>query len=178
MELDIIKGKKVAELREIAAALKIPGAAAMKKAEIVALLTKMHEEAEAQAAGEAAEAQAASPEKPAAKRRGRKKAAEKEAEAAEPAEKKAPAGQTEKKDAALEVIELTGTEGPEAAKAPERKPAGRPRKKAAEAAREHGASRAVIHLIKWKDILEDVEEALDHTKRVGDMIRGVVMKYS
>ncbi len=49
---------------------------------------------------------------------------------------------------------------------------------AAEAAREHGASRAVIHLIKWKDILEDVEEALDHTKKVGDMIRGVVMKYA
>ena len=49
---------------------------------------------------------------------------------------------------------------------------------AAEAAKEHGASRAVIHLIKWKDILEDVEEALDHTKKVGDMIRGVVMKYS
>ena len=49
---------------------------------------------------------------------------------------------------------------------------------AAEAAREHGASRAVIHLIKWKDILEDVEEALDHTKRVSDMIRGVVMKYA
>ena len=49
---------------------------------------------------------------------------------------------------------------------------------AAEAAKEHGASRAVIHLIKWKDILEDVEEALDHTKKVGDTIRGVVMKYS
>lgn len=49
---------------------------------------------------------------------------------------------------------------------------------AAEAAKEHGASRAVIHLIKWKDILEDVEEALDHTKRVSDMIRGIVMKYS
>ena len=49
---------------------------------------------------------------------------------------------------------------------------------AAEAAREHGASRAAIHLIKWKDILEDVEEALDHTKKVGDMIRGVVMKYA
>lgn len=49
---------------------------------------------------------------------------------------------------------------------------------AVEASKEHGASRAVIHLIKWKDILEDVEEALDHTKRVGDMIRGVVMKYS
>ncbi len=49
---------------------------------------------------------------------------------------------------------------------------------AAEAAREHGASRAVIHLIKWKDILEDVEDALDHTKKVSDMIRGVVMKYA
>ena len=49
---------------------------------------------------------------------------------------------------------------------------------AVEASKEHGASRAVIHLIKWKDILEDVEEALDHTKKVGDMIRGVVMKYS
>ena len=49
---------------------------------------------------------------------------------------------------------------------------------AVEAAKEHGASRAVIHLIKWKDILEDVEAALDHTKKVGDMIRGVVMKYA
>ena len=49
---------------------------------------------------------------------------------------------------------------------------------AAEAAKEHGASRAVIHLIKWKDILEDVEEALDHTEKVGGMIRGVVMKYA
>ena len=49
---------------------------------------------------------------------------------------------------------------------------------AAEAAKEHGASRAVIHLIKWKDILEDVEAALDHTKKLSDMIRGVVMKYA
>lgn len=49
---------------------------------------------------------------------------------------------------------------------------------AVEAAKEHGASRAVIHLIKWKDILEDVEAALDHTKKVSDMIRGVVMKYA
>ena len=49
---------------------------------------------------------------------------------------------------------------------------------AVEAAKEHAASRAVIHLIKWKDILEDVEEALDHTKKVADMIRGVVMKYA
>ncbi|MCR5834492.1 MAG: DUF47 family protein [Selenomonadaceae bacterium] len=49
---------------------------------------------------------------------------------------------------------------------------------AVEAAKEHGASRAVIHLIKWKDILEDIEDALDHTKKVSDMIRGVVMKYA
>lgn len=49
---------------------------------------------------------------------------------------------------------------------------------AVEASKEHGASRAVIHLIKWKDILEDVEEALDHTKKLADMIRGVVMKYA
>ena len=49
---------------------------------------------------------------------------------------------------------------------------------AVEASKEHGASRSVIHLIKWKDIREDVEEALDHTKKVSDMIRGVVMKYA
>ena len=42
MELDIIKGKKVAELREIAAALKIEGAAKLKKKEIIDILTKMH----------------------------------------------------------------------------------------------------------------------------------------
>lgn len=45
------------------------------------------------------------------------------------------------------------------------------------AAREHGASKAVIHLIKWKDILEDLEQTLDHCKKIGDMIQGVVMKY-
>ena len=93
MELDIIKGKKVAELREIAAALKIEGAAKMKKSEIVAILTKMHEEASAQAAenpetaenlaeavpaevteSEKAPAEAETPAlKPAAKHRGRKK---------------------------------------------------------------------------------------------------------
>ena len=52
MELDIIKGKKVAELREIAAVLHIEGAAKLKKAELVAILTKMHEDAEAEAARE------------------------------------------------------------------------------------------------------------------------------
>ena len=34
MELDILKGKKVAELREIARALKIPGADKLKKKEL------------------------------------------------------------------------------------------------------------------------------------------------
>lgn len=47
-----------------------------------------------------------------------------------------------------------------------------------EAARQHGASKAVIHLIKWKDILEDIEQSLDHCKKIGDMIRGAVMKYA
>ena len=90
MDLDIIKGKKVAELREIAAALKIPGAAAMKKAEIIALLTKMHEEAQQEEAQNAAaqelavesKPEASEEEKPAPKRRGRpKKNAVKEADA-------------------------------------------------------------------------------------------------
>ncbi|MBQ7704749.1 MAG: DUF47 family protein [Selenomonadaceae bacterium] len=46
------------------------------------------------------------------------------------------------------------------------------------AAKEHGASKAVIHLIKWKDILEDLEQTLDHCKKIAEMIRGVVMKYA
>ena len=59
MELDILKGKKVAELREIANALKIEGAAKMKKAELLAVMTRMHEEAvAAQEAVKAAEAEA------------------------------------------------------------------------------------------------------------------------
>lgn len=45
------------------------------------------------------------------------------------------------------------------------------------AAREHGASKAVIHLIKWKDILEDLEQTLDHCQKIAIMIHGVVMKY-
>ena len=35
-----------------------------------------------------------------------------------------------------------------------------------------------IELIKWKDILENLEETLDHCEDVSDMIRGVVMKYA
>ena len=48
MELEFIKGKKVAELREIAQALHIEGVSKMKKAELIDLLTRMHEEAMAQ----------------------------------------------------------------------------------------------------------------------------------
>ena len=55
MELEFIKGKKVAELREIAAALKIEGADKLKKAELVDLLTEMHNQAQAEAAQEPAE---------------------------------------------------------------------------------------------------------------------------
>ena len=56
MELDILKDKKVAELREIAKALGIKGASGMKKQEIVDLLTRMHEEAEKEKAAAAEKA--------------------------------------------------------------------------------------------------------------------------
>ena len=35
-----------------------------------------------------------------------------------------------------------------------------------------------IELIKWKDILENLEDTLDHCEEMADMIRGVVMKYA
>ena len=35
-----------------------------------------------------------------------------------------------------------------------------------------------IELIKWKDILENLEETLDYCEKLSDMIRGVVMKYA
>ena len=35
-----------------------------------------------------------------------------------------------------------------------------------------------IALIKWKDILEKLEDTLDHCEKMSDMIRGVVMKYA
>lgn len=35
-----------------------------------------------------------------------------------------------------------------------------------------------IELIKWKDILEKLEDTLDHCEKISDMIRGVVMKYA
>ncbi len=72
MELELLKEKKVAELREILAALGVPGGSKMKKQEIIDLLTRMHEEAEAARAegetlkeesskGEAADEEAAEP---------------------------------------------------------------------------------------------------------------------
>ena len=67
MELDILKTKKVAELREIAAALKIEGAAKMKKSELLALFTRMHEEAVASGAIEEPAAQETPAEEPAGK---------------------------------------------------------------------------------------------------------------
>ena len=35
-----------------------------------------------------------------------------------------------------------------------------------------------IELIKWKDILENLEDTLDHCEKIGNMVRGVVMKYA
>lgn len=35
-----------------------------------------------------------------------------------------------------------------------------------------------IELIKWKDILENLEETLDHSEKLAGQIRGVVMKYA
>jgi len=35
-----------------------------------------------------------------------------------------------------------------------------------------------INLIKWKDILQDLEDTLDHCEKLSDMLRGVVMKYA
>ena len=35
-----------------------------------------------------------------------------------------------------------------------------------------------VEIIKWKEILEHMEDALDHCEKIGDVIRGVVMKYA
>jgi len=35
-----------------------------------------------------------------------------------------------------------------------------------------------IEIIKWKEILEHMEDALDHCESIGDLLRGVVMKYA
>ncbi len=104
MELDLLREKKVAELREIGKALKIPGAAAMKKKELLDTLIKMAEEAEAEAQRasaakpeekpEEAEGRTEKAEDPAPKKRGRKPKAAGAAEnsAEKPAESDQKAG--------------------------------------------------------------------------------------
>ena len=82
---DILKDKKLAELREIAVALKIENAAKLKKSELLEILTRMHEEAQAQGAVEETKEEIeAEPEK---KKTVRKRSTKKE-EAPEEAEKK------------------------------------------------------------------------------------------
>lgn len=34
-----------------------------------------------------------------------------------------------------------------------------------------------IEIIKWKDLLQKLEDALDHCEKIADLIRGVVLKY-
>ncbi|MCR5009884.1 MAG: transcription termination factor Rho [Clostridia bacterium] len=133
MELDILKGKKVAELREIAAALKIEGAAKLKKSELIALFTRMHEEAvasgavqegsavkpETQATEEVVKAEAADaePEAKPAKKRGRKSKSAKAAEDAAPSAGSAEDAKPESAEAAAEAAD------PETAQAAEEQPA-------------------------------------------------------
>ena len=75
MELELLKEKKVAELREIAKALGFD-ASKMKKAEIIAELTRMHEEAEAAKAAAPAQTEAAEAAEPAAEEAPAENAAE------------------------------------------------------------------------------------------------------
>lgn len=35
-----------------------------------------------------------------------------------------------------------------------------------------------VQIIKWKEILEHLEDALDHCENIADLLRGVVMKYA
>ena len=82
---DILKDKKLAELREIAVALKIENAAKLKKSELLEILTRMHEEAQTQGAVEETKEEIkAEPEK---KKTVRKRSTKKE-EAPEESEKK------------------------------------------------------------------------------------------
>ena len=36
----------------------------------------------------------------------------------------------------------------------------------------------ILELIRWKDVLEQLEATLDHCELIADMLRGVVMKYA
>ena len=84
MELNILKGKTVAELRIIASAIGVEGAAKMKKKELFELLSEMNRQAESAGAPEA-ESSAGVPESepsdeapaaPVRKRRGRRRKSE------------------------------------------------------------------------------------------------------
>jgi len=35
-----------------------------------------------------------------------------------------------------------------------------------------------VQIIKWKEVLEHLEESLDHCEKIADLLRGVVMKYA
>ena len=119
MELDILKTKKVAELREIAAALKIEGAAKMKKSELLAVFTRMHEEAVASGAVEEPAAQEAPAEEKAAEapakkpaKRGRKPKAAKAEEPAPAEETPAPEETAAEKTDAAETATASDDEKP------------------------------------------------------------------
>ncbi|MBR0140100.1 MAG: transcription termination factor Rho [Firmicutes bacterium] len=171
MELDLLREKKVAELREIGKALKIPGAAAMKKKELLDILIKMAEEAEAKERdreraeeekkqAEAGNAPAGKPEekteKPAPKKRGRKpkadKAAGDSAEKPEEKDRKAvsePENSAAKAEKPAEKQEKAGPKPEEEAGKPEQaepapapKKRGRPAKKKAQAAPEKTSEKA------------------------------------
>ncbi len=47
-----------------------------------------------------------------------------------------------------------------------------------EVARLFSSEHDPVEIIKWKDILEYLEDTLDHCETVADIIRGVVMKYA
>ena len=91
---DFLKEKKVAELREIAAALNIENADKLKKSELLEIMTKMHEEAQAQQAQVTPE-ETVPEEKPTVKRGRKQKAETSEPEKDEAKPDETPAEETE-----------------------------------------------------------------------------------
>ncbi len=91
---DFLKEKKVAELREIAAALNIENADKLKKSELLEIMTKMHEEAQAQQAQVTPE-ETVPEEKPPVKRGRKQKAETSEPEKDEAKPDETPAEETE-----------------------------------------------------------------------------------
>jgi transcription termination factor Rho len=91
---EFLKEKKVAELREIAAALNIENAEKLKKSELLEIMTKMHEEAQAQQAQVTPE-ETVPEEKPPVKRGRKQKAETSEPEKDEAKPDETPAEETE-----------------------------------------------------------------------------------